>query len=410
MGENMLQLELSAVTALGVLLLCGYLVGQLAHCCKFPRVTGYILAGILLSPSLSGVIGGPPAVERFGIVTDLTLAVIAFAIGGSLKFAKLKQLGKSIILINFSEALAAFVATCALLLLFGPLLTKAATHREFFHMVLMIGALSAATAPAAVLAIVHECRASGPLTTTLLGVVALDDAMAIALFSFASSLARAGGDGSSLSWYRLALAPGLMILFSLALGALFGYLLTSLTLLVKSQRSLQVVILGGLLLCTGLAEHLALSPLLTTMVVGIWAANRGRDGEGLFQSLEAVEEPLFALFFTLAGAHFNLQYFVLAGPLALLIVVARFAGKLLGAWGGAYLAGAPQLVRRYLGCGLLPQAGVTVGLVLMAGTGGDPQIYQLLLNAVLGAVIINELLAPPLVRYALLRAGEGVEE
>lgn len=406
----MLDIDLSVVAVLGVMLLSAYLAGMAAHSCRFPRVTGYIVAGMLLSPSLSGILGSSLVIERFSIVTDLTLAVIAFGIGGSLKLNKLKQLGKSIIVINFSEALTAFLVTGGLLLLFGPVLTELAAHREFFYMVLMVGALAAATAPAAVLAIVHECRASGPLTTTLLGVVALDDAMAIALFAFASSLATAAVGGESFSWLRLLVEPTQMIFLSLGLGALCGYLLTSLTLVLKTQGSLLVVVLGGLFLCTGLAEQFSLSPLLTTMVVGIWAANRGRDGEGLFQALEEIEEPLFALFFTLAGAHFDLHVLGVAGPLALLIVLARFVGKLAGAWFGARVAGAPLLVRRYLGCGLLPQAGVTVGLVLMAGTGGDPQIYQLLLNAVLGAVIINELLAPPLVRYALIRTGEGREE
>ncbi|OEU50856.1 MAG: hypothetical protein BA871_12055 [Desulfuromonadales bacterium C00003096] len=404
----MLQLDLTVVTGLGVLLLGGYLVGQAARCCKFPRVTGYIVAGMLLSPSLSGILGGAQAMERYAIVADLTLAVIAFAIGGSLKFAKLKQLGKGILVINFSEALAAFVATCGLLLVLGPLLTDTAAEGEFLYVALMIGALSAATAPAAVLAIVHECRASGPLTTTLLGVVALDDAMAIVLFAFASSLAAA--NATALSWYRMLAEPGLMILFSLVWGTLCGYLLTSLTLVLKSPRSMLVVVLGGLLLCSGLAQQWSLSPLLSTMVVGVWAANRGRDGEGQFQALEAVEEPLFALFFTLAGAHFNWQVIALAGPLAVLIVLARFGGKLAGAYCGACMAGALPQVRRYLGCGLLPQAGVTVGLVLMVRTGVDPQVYHLMLNAVLGSVIINELLAPPLVRFALLRAGEGREE
>lgn len=328
----MLALDLTTVTGLGILLLGGYLVGQGARSCKFPRVTGYIVAGMLLSPSLTGILGGPQAMERYAIVTDLTLAVITFAIGGSLKFAKLKQLGKGIIVINFSEALAAFVATGGLLLLLGPLLIEDAVQPDFFYVVLMIGALSAATAPAAVLAIVHECRASGPLTTTLLGVVALDDAMAIILFSFTSSLAVA--NGSDLSWYLMLGAPSFMILFSLALGALCGYLLTFLTRVLKSQRSLLVVVLGGLLLCSGLAEQWSLSPLLSTMVAGVWVANRGRGGEDQFQALETVEEPLFALFFTLAGAHFDWMVFVQAGPLALLIVLARFGGKLAGAYGG----------------------------------------------------------------------------
>jgi Kef-type K+ transport system membrane component KefB len=163
-------------------------------------------------------------------------------------------------------------------------------------------------------------------------------------------------------------------------------------------------------LCSGIAEQLRLSPLLATMMVGFWSANRFKDGESLFQAVESIEEPIFALFFTLAGAHFDFQVIKLAGPLALLIVLARFAGKLIGTKLGAGLAGAPQVVRKYLGYGLLPQAGVTVGLILMAQPSGNSQLYEIMLNAVLGAVVISELIAPPLVKYALLRAGEGIEE
>jgi len=409
------ELELTPITALGVLFLCGYLVGKGAKWLKFPRVTGYIVAGVLLSPSLSGLLSAELVTERFAIVTDLALAIIAFAIGGSLKLSKLRQLGKSILWINFSQALCACLFTFGLLAALGPWLLGAGFSRAFFisgylPMALMVGAVSAATAPAAVLAIVHEYRARGPLTTTLLGVVALDDATAIILFAFASNLGAAAIELDAFSCYRGLVLPSLMILAAVLWGALGGFLLTTLTGVVKRKESLLVVILGGLLLVSGIAEQLQLSPLLATMTVGFCAVNRFKDGDNLFQAIERIEEPIFALFFTLAGAHFDFQVIKLAGPLALLIVLARFSGKLLGTKLGAGLAGAPQVVRKYLGYGLLPKAGVTVGLILMAQPPGNSQLYEIMLNAVLGSVIINELIAPPLVKYALLRAGEGIEE
>ena len=409
------EFELTTVTALGVLFLCGYLAGKGAKWLKFPRVTGYIVAGILLSPSLTGLLSAELVTERLAIVTDLALAVIAFAIGGSLKLSKLRHLGKSIVWINFSQAFCACLFTFGLLAVLGPWLMGISFGREFFirdylPVAMIVGAISAATAPAAVLAIVHEYRARGPLTTTLLGVVALDDATAIILFAFAGSLGAAASELEAFSFYRGLVLPGFMILVAVLWGALCGFLLVALTRVVKKKESLLVVILGGLLLCSGIAEQFRFSALLATMTVGFCSANRLRDGENLFRAIESIEEPIFALFFTLAGAHFDLQVIKLAGPLAVLIVLARFSGKLIGTKLGAGLAGAPQVVRKYLGYGLLPKAGVTVGLILMARPHGNSQVYEVMLNAVLASVIINELIAPPLVKYALVRAGEGTED
>jgi Kef-type K+ transport system membrane component KefB len=406
--------EAHPLIAIGILLLCGYIGGRLANRLKFPRVSGYIVVGILLSSSVTGIIPLDLIEHKLLIITDIALSIIAYAIGGSLSIVKLKRVGKSILWINLTEATGAFILAFTLVAFISPYILKlpdASFANTYLPLALIIGAVCAATAPAAVLAIVHECRAKGPLTTTLLGVVALDDGMAIILYAFAGAAVTALTNIELFSVYRMAIEPLIIIFGSVALGTAFGFLLSRMALLVTKRESLLVVILGGIFLCAGVATELTLSPLLANMMVGFFIVNRVKHSHNLFDIIEYVEEPVFALFFTVAGAHFDIGVIKVAGPLALLITLGRFTGKLIGTNVGARISGAPKVVRKYLALGLLPTAGVTIGLVIMAkpllqGTG----LSEIMVNAVLGSVIINELIAPPFVRYALIKGGEGREE
>lgn len=409
-------LAINVLEALGIFFLCGYFGGRLANWLKFPRVTGYIVAGILLSPSVSGIIPAILIREKLSIVTDIALAIIAYSIGGSLKLSRLKQLGKSIVWINVTESLGAFVITFIMMGTLGALIVKfilfhASWLQVCLPLALIIGAVSAATAPAAILAIVHEYRAQGPLTITLLGVVALDDGMAIILYAFASSIVGALNQVQGISMiHKMALEPLLVIFGSALLGVIFGFFLTVLAAWVKKKGSLLVLILGSILLCAGIAVRMKLSPLLASMMLGFYVVNRAKQCDVLFQAVENIEETIFALFFTLAGAHFDLTVIKTAGIISLLIVVSRFAGKFMGVWLGGDFSHAPAVVKKYLGYALLPTAGVTIGLILMAEPLLEPRVAEIMVNAVLGAVIINELLAPPLVKFALTRAGEAGKE
>jgi Kef-type K+ transport system membrane component KefB len=407
----MKTIEILPLAALGIIFLCGYCAGQLANRFKFPRVTGYIIAGILLSPSVSGIFSVEMVEGKFSIVTDMALAIIAYSIGGTLSLARLKQLRKSIFWINLTQSLGAFFVTFTAIALLASSLIRLPFSGDTFGEVylplaLILGAVSVATAPAAILAIVHEYKAKGPLTTTLLAVVALDDGSAIILYALASTLVGSLVTMEGLSVYKMVAAPALIILSSITLGACFGFSLTTLTARIKRRDSLLVVILGHILLCAGIAEHLHLSPLLVNMTLGFFLINRSKQGHTPFLVVENIEEPLFALFFTLAGAHLDLTVLNNAGLMAILIVAARFSGKLMGTKLGARLTNAPEVVTKYLGYGLLPKAGVTVGLVLKAQSLFNPEVSAIMVNAVLASVIINELIAPPLVKFALVRSGE----
>lgn len=175
----------------------------------------------------------------------------------------------------------------------------------------------------------------------------------------------------------------------------------------KTRKTLLVTVLGMIMLSIGTAKILGISSLLANMAMGFVIVNKMKPSEEMFGVIDDIEDVIFAIFFTLAGAHFDLGVVKTAGILALLIVIGRFSGKFIGAKMGAAISQAPVVVRRYLGLGLLPKAGVTVGLVLLVQQNSTFTIIgPIMVNAILASVIINELIAPPLTKYALFKARE----
>lgn len=398
--------------AVGILLILGWAGGRAANALGLPRVTGYLIAGLLLGPSLLKVLPRRLIDKDLYVITEMALGVIAYSIGGSLVFERLKRLGGSIVWITLAQAVGAFVVTAVLLLPLIPLVTNLTGEefnlwRTYLPLALVIGAISVATAPGAVLAIISEFKASGPFTTTLLGVIAIDDGLAILFFALAEAGARSLVHPQAPSWLQL-LGDGLLeISLSLALGVAAGVLLEYLARFIRRREALLMVVIGVIFSVSGLAALYQLSPLLANMVVGCVIVNRVARRHDFFLVVEQIEEPLYGLFFALAGAHLDLSVLRSAGFLAVAILVFRILGKQTGVWAGAWMSRAPVVIRKYLGLGLFPQAGVSIGLVLIArDIFPTPLVASLLVNGIIGTVVINELIAPPLVKYALVRAGE----
>jgi Kef-type K+ transport system membrane component KefB len=388
----------------------GLLGGLLAHRLKFPMVTGYIIVGILLSPSVFNVI--PQAtIDSLKVFTSIALGIIAYSIGSSLRFDLIRKLGRSIAWITPLQSLGAWFLTTLVIVLLIPLIlniAEATFWSTYFPIAFILGAIASATAPAVIMAIVHEYRAKGPFTTTLLSVVGLDDAIAIISFTIAISIITPlTMVASSLSVYEM-LFPILGIIESIAIGVLLSLVLIYVAKLVKSRSMLLVIVLGIIMLCVGISNLLEISIILANMVIGLTVANISKREE-LSLVIDDIEDFIFATFFVLAGLHFNLGAMRSAGILALLIVVSRFSGKYVGTAIGARLAGSPGIVRKYLGLALLPKAGVSIGLALLAQS-IFPTIGALIFNAVLASTIINELIAPPLARYAIFKSGERHDE
>jgi Kef-type K+ transport system membrane component KefB len=397
----------------GFLLLVSFLGGKLANQFKFPRVTGYLVAGMLVGPSVLGVLPETLVREDLSFVTEMALAVIAFLIGGSLHLERLKRVGGQILWVTLAEAAGAFLLTTLVLTLCLSVVLGGGFHpieffSTYFPIALIIGSLCAATAPAAVLAIVHEYRSEGPLTSFLLGVVALDDGVALILFSFAISLTSGMLQHGVVNWKDVLLSPVWSVSGALLLGLTVGLLLRWTGRFVSRREALIGMAVGGIFLAGGLALTLKIPFLLTNMALGFTVVNFSGRQEEFFAAVEGIEEPVFGMFFLLAGAHFDFDLIRAAGGLAVLITLGRFAGKFIGARLGARLCAAPEPVRKYLWLGLSPQAGVAVGLALEARMLlGTSPMGEVVVSGVLGAVIINELLTPLLVRLALLKSGEA---
>ena len=401
---------------IGVMLIAGFLGGVVMRKLKFPRVTGYIVVGVLLSPSLLGSMGldflSKATVDSLDIITNVALGIVAYAIGSSLRLESMRKLGRSIAWITPLQSLGAWLIVTLVLAFLSPLVLAipGATFSQFyFPMALIIGAIASATAPALTLAIVHECRARGPLTTTLLAVVALDDAIAVIAFAIAVGVAQPLVSGvGGVSFYQMLTVPFLHILESVGIGAAFGFALINIAKLVKTRKLVLVVVLGVIATCIGVTNLLGVSLIMANMAVGFVVVNRGRKDEP-FPVTESIEDVIFTVFFVLAGMHFDLGVMKTAGILAVSLFAVRFAGKYYGARIGAKIAHAPEAVKKYIGFTLLPQAGVAIGLALLAKRAFPdfPVLTDVLLNAVLASVIISEIASPPLVKYALFKSGEA---
>lgn len=394
---------------LGLLLLCGYGGGRIAGAIKLPRISGYIIAGIILSPSFLNLLPERLVHEDLTLVTDIALGVIAFAIGGALELEMLKRLGKQIFLITIVQALSVFLLVALIVLTLFPMLggLGTASSSGLFALAIILGAISAATAPGPILGVVHEYRARGPLTTVLLGVVTLDDGVTILLFSIGAGVAGALIGGDQLVVTSLLSKPLIEIATSLIIGGAAGIAIRFIAPFIRRTAAVLGIALGSIFLVSGLSITLHASGLLANMALGFTIANLVRQPGQWFQSVNEIEEPVMAMFFVLAGAHLRLDYLVAAGSLAVLVIVGRSAGKILGSLAGARISGSSEAVRRYLPFGLLPQAGVSLGLVLAAqDLFPDKQVAELLVNAILASVIVNELISPPLVKMALVKAGE----
>lgn len=391
---------------LGLILITGYFAGRAANYFGFPRISGYIFSGLGFSPSISGIIAPQQIDILFSFVSEIALAFIAYSIGGSLLISRVWKLRKEILWINLTQGLGAFVCTCIAVFAIGDFLPPFIHENEntFISVMLILGGISVATAPAATMAVIHELRAKGPLTTTLLGVVALDDALSIIIFSgaitIASLLLLGSIDGSVILDGVISIAGAISV--GLVGGGIFRYLLNP---SMRPEANLMLT-LGAIFLVSGLSSHFGFSPLLANMTMGFVIINSKKQVDDLFHQLDIIEEVIYCLFFTLAAAHFDTNVFVTSFFLGIVLLVARFIGKLGGTFLGGKIAKASPQIYKNLGITLLPQAGLSLGLIVFAKPIFPTEIFNVILSAMLLSIILNEIISPPLVKWAITRAGE----
>lgn len=386
----------------GIASLVGLLGGKLFKLLRIPRVVGYICAGLLLGNSAFDIIP-LNLVSGLSPFTDFALALIGFLIGGELKRSVFARFGRQMILLMLAEGLAAFAAVTALVTLVTGELAIG----------LLLGALSSATAPAATVDVLWEYRSRGPLTTTLLGIVALDDGLALILYGFAMGFARVLLVGSSLSLYTGLVVPLVHIFGALALGLAMGSGMTWVLRRVRDADDLLMLLVGVILLVAGLAHWLHLSLILAEMALGVtltnFAPNRSRQA---FDVVKGITPPIYLIFFILIGARLQVDLLPKMGLVGLVYVMGRTAGKMGGAWLGATLVGAVAPVRKFLGFALFSQAGVAVGLALAIAqefSQAGPRAQAagtLIVNVIAATTFLVQIIGPPFVKFAIARARE----
>jgi len=403
---------MSSVLLVGITVFAGFVGGEVVRKLGLPKVTGFILAGVLLNPTVTGFIPKDFA-DHTDLVTNIALSFITFSVGGTLFFSRVKRLGKGIISITLFEAESAFVVVFAGMVLVAPLFihTDGATCTgTFIPVALLVGCLASPTDPSATLAVVHEYKAKGKVTSTILGAAAFDDALGIINYSVAIALSQTLVLHEKLSFSSTVWAPAVDIFGAVALGTAFGFAFNLLTRLLSRETEgvLIVAVLATLSLCFGVASLIGVDELLSTMTMGMIVVNYNRLREKIFKILERyTEEMIFVLFFTLSGMH--LSFSTLAQHLALVafFVAFRTVGKVLGAVVGAQVARSPSKVKKYAAGGLIPQGGIVVGLaLLMQQNHAFDDISDIVINVIIGATVIHEIAGPIISKAAIKAAGE----
>lgn len=385
---------MNTLLALSLGMIVGLLMTRIMKKINLPNVTGYLIAGLIVGPYCLGIFNHEN-IDGLSIITEAALGFIAFSIGGEFKFSSLKQLGAKIFVITVLEAVGASVLVSTVLILagFNPQLS------------LVLGAIASATAPAATLMVVRQYKARGPVTSTLLPVVAIDDAVCLMLFSIMSSVAKALGAKGEFSFYETIVKPLIEIAGSLVVGFAVGFVLAIATKFFLSRANRMSLVVTAVFLGVGLSELLGFSSLLFCMAIGAALANFSKVSDAVMEGTDRWTPPVFMLFFVISGAHFNFEVLKSVGVAGILYLVFRSAGKYFGAMLGCIFTKAEKNVRKYLGITLLPQAGVAIGMAQLSLT-VVPEYGEQIRAVILCATLVYELVGPLLTKIVLTRAGE----
>ncbi len=379
---------------LAVMLFAGLLFGRLLKLVKLPNVTGYLIAGLVLGPFVTKILSAEQ-VESLSVISNMALAFIAFTVGLSFKRSYFKRVGMTPVVIALLEALV------AVFLVQGTLI--AAGFDAAFSIVL--GAIAAATAPAATIMVIKQYGAKGPVTDTLMAVVAIDDAVALVAFGFAVSIAGviSGNGGGNI--FLSILQPLWQVGLSLLIGAVMGVLFKIPLRFFKKSGNRLIIIIGFVFMTSALATLCGVSELLACMALGSVFCNISTESDSINDLCDFMTPPLFELFFVVSGAGLDVSVLPQIGVMGAIYVVVRCIGKYLGAFIGAKLMKAPETVAKYIGPTLIPQAGVAIGLTIVAQT-VVPHYAAQIRAVILCGTLIYELIGPAITKITLKKAGE----
>ena len=416
---------MNILIVLAIFIIVGLLATRIIRLLNLPNVTGYLIAGLLIGPSMfllitklfnldpSYQIQYEDAVDKLKILSDVALGFIALSIGVEFKFNHLKQIGKKVFIITLFQALTTTLFVDVVLILLHKVLGIS------LGVAITLGAIATATAPAATLLVVRQYNAKGPIVDTLLPVVALDDAIGLMVFSISFAIAKVYDTDASITITAVLINPLVEIFLSLLVGFSLGALMTLISKAFKSRANTLGLLIAFSLLCVGLSQiqfnigeiEFSLSSLLVCMMLGATYANMRKDTQRYLARVDEFTPPLFLSFFVISGASidFSVINSISIVLVALIYIVVRSLGKYSGAYLGSLVSKAEPDVRKYLGITLLPQAGVAIGMANMAKAAFDvhgSHTGDVIYTIVLTATLVYELVGPLLTKLALEKANE----
>ncbi|MCK5808042.1 cation:proton antiporter [bacterium] len=413
--EYIRTISMPILLLIGITILISFYVGKTMKYIKLPSIIGYMFVGVLLGPSLLNLLHSETQ-ESLSFITEIALGFVAISIGIELNFASLRKLGKGIIFIIFAESFGAFI------LVFSGVYFLT----DNLPMALIFGSIAPASAPAGTVAIIQEYKAKGSLTKALFAIVGFDDGLGIIIFGFAAAIARSllmqESGGAEESFMQMLSTPLLEVFLSLVVGVIGAFAFAFLARKLTNKRDILILVVTLVLVVCGLSQLLHLSLILTNMIIGMVIVNTQPHSltQSLHDKLPVLMPILFILFFTLAGANLHIAAIPTLGALGVVYILTRSIGLVGGSRIGAMFGHVEEKIKKYVGMGILSQAGVAIGLALIVkhefkdlgkmidglGITTGEQLGIVVITTITASSIFFEIIGPILTKIALTKAGE----
>ncbi|HHC11319.1 MAG TPA: cation:proton antiporter [Campylobacterales bacterium] len=391
----------------GLIMVLGSFMKFISHRAKILNVVGYLILGLIIGPEVLNIVP-QHFIDETHIITDLSLSIISVLVGANLRYNILKEVWKQIVIISIFEAIFTFVFISSIFYLLFDFLEFGFVHNYRLIISVIFGGLASATAPATILAVIHELKVKGKFSSFLLGVVATDNAIALILFSFiliiTSSIMYSGSCAYSTVFMIIP-----TIFLTIGVGVMGAMISEIIDRIFKPQSNIKTTsTLGMIFLVYSLSQHWGLEPLLASLVMGIVMSNLSDEFYLVKKEFDYhLKDIIFLLFFTISSMHLNVSFLLSMPFIIILYITFRILGKILGVWTGGKVSGADKHLQKYLGIALFPQAGIAIGLSLsLQNEAGFEVIAPIILNVIIATTLVHELIGPMLTKYVLKKSCE----
>jgi len=391
----------------GLIMVLGSFMKSISKKTKILNVVGYLILGLIIGPEVLNIIP-QHFIDDTHLITDLSLSLISVLVGANLKYNVLKEVWVQIVVISIFEAIFTFLFISTIFYILFDFLDFGFVNNYRLIISVIFGGLASATAPATILAVIHELKVKGKFSSFLLGVVATDNAISLIFFSFIVIISSTiMGVGSCSYSTVFMIIP--TILLTIGVGVMGAMISELIDRIFKDNGSIKTTsTLGMIFLVYSLSRHWGLEPLLASLVMGVVMSNLSCEFYLVKKEFDHhLKDIIFLLFFTISSMHLNIS-FLLAMPLVIILyIIFRILGKIIGVWTGGKLSGADKHIQNYLGLALFPQAGIAIGLSLsLQNQAGFEVIAPIILNVIIATTMVHEFIGPMLTKYVLKKSGE----